>query len=82
MAAPFVPALGDGNRGQHEARAMKTLTRAEEVAPNWFLGYFYGAPGEIRTPGLLIRSQSLYPAELRAHVIAGSWQNLTQTNRV
>src|ERR1700750_1174224 len=26
-----------------------------------------GAPGEIRTPGLLIRSQSLYPAELRAH---------------
>ena len=28
---------------------------------------FNGAPGEIRTPGLLIRSQSLYPAELRAH---------------
>ncbi len=26
-----------------------------------------GAPGEIRTPGLLIRSQTLYPAELRAH---------------
>jgi DNA mismatch endonuclease (patch repair protein) len=25
------------------------------------------APGEIRTPDLLIRSQSLYPAELRAH---------------
>ena len=28
-----------------------------------------GAPGEIRTPDLLIRSQSLYPAELRAHAI-------------
>ncbi len=27
-----------------------------------------GAPGEIRTPGLLIRSQMLYPAELRARV--------------
>src|ERR1700683_608746 len=27
-----------------------------------------GAPGEIRTPDLLIRSQSLYPAELRAHM--------------
>ncbi len=27
----------------------------------------YGAPGEIRTPGLLVRSQTLYPAELRAH---------------
>ena len=26
-----------------------------------------GAPGEIRTPGPLIRSQVLYPAELRAH---------------
>jgi hypothetical protein len=25
-----------------------------------------GAPGEIRTPGLLVRSQTLYPAELRA----------------
>jgi hypothetical protein len=27
-----------------------------------------GAPGEIRTPGLLVRSQALYPAELRAHI--------------
>jgi hypothetical protein len=25
-----------------------------------------GAPGGIRTPGLLVRSQALYPAELRA----------------
>jgi hypothetical protein len=30
----------------------------------------HGAPGEIRTPGLLIRSQSLYPAELRAHTVS------------
>ena len=38
------------------------------MASNFF-GIFglNGAPGEIRTPGLLIRSQSLYPAELRAH---------------
>ena len=28
----------------------------------------YGAPGEIRTPDLLVRSQLLYPAELRARV--------------
>src|SRR5690606_11268834 len=27
---------------------------------------FLGAPERIRTPGLLIRSQTLYPAELRA----------------
>ncbi len=30
---------------------------------------FFGALGGIRTPGILIRSQTLYPAELRAHVI-------------
>ena len=28
---------------------------------------FAGAPGKIRTPNLLIRSQTLYPIELRAH---------------
>ena len=28
---------------------------------------FSGAPGVIRTHGLLVRSQTLYPAELRAH---------------
>ena len=28
---------------------------------------FYGTPGGIRTPDLLIRSQTLYPAELLAH---------------
>ena len=31
----------------------------------WRLG---GAPGGTRTPGLLVRSQSLYPAELRAQL--------------
>ena len=29
----------------------------------------YGAPDRIRTYGLLIRSQTLYPAELRAHAL-------------
>ncbi|GEM_PF-4437003 len=29
---------------------------------------FYGTPGGIRTPDLLIRSQTLYPAELLAHL--------------
>ena len=27
----------------------------------------FGTPGEIRTPDPLVRSQVLYPAELRAH---------------
>ena len=30
---------------------------------------FCGVPGGIRTPDLLVRSQSLYPAELQAHVL-------------
>jgi hypothetical protein len=28
-----------------------------------------GAPGEIRTPDLLVRSQALYPTELRARTV-------------
>ena len=32
------------------------------------LAFFFGALGETRTHDLLIRSQSLYPAELRAHI--------------
>ena len=29
-------------------------------------GFFHGTPGGIRTHDLLVRSQTLYPAELRA----------------
>jgi hypothetical protein len=29
----------------------------------------YGAPGEIRTPDLMLRRHSLYPAELRARTL-------------
>ena len=31
-------------------------------------GCLYGAPGEIRTPDLVVRSHALYPTELRARV--------------
>src|SRR5712692_11103207 len=31
-----------------------------------FIDDFYGAPGGTRTPDLLVRSQTLYPTELRA----------------
>ena len=31
--------------------------------------FLYGAPGEIRTPDPLVRSQVLYPAELRARYL-------------
>ena len=33
-----------------------------------FTKKYIGAPGEIRTPGLLVRSQALYPTELRARI--------------
>ena len=36
--------------------------------PQGALGHGYGAPGEIRTPDRLVRSQVLYPAELRARI--------------
>src|SRR5215472_19148618 len=39
-----------------------------------------GAPGEIRTPDLLVRSQSLYPTELRARARLDS-SNLTDRAR-
>ena len=31
------------------------------------MALFYGAPGGIRTPGLPVRSRTLYPAKLQAH---------------
>ena len=34
---------------------------------------FNGAPGEIRTPDPLVRSQMLYPIELRAQLLLGNW---------
>jgi hypothetical protein len=42
----------------------RSLTRPEQ----WFVMESIGAPGEIRTPGLLVRSQALYPTELRARI--------------
>ena len=43
---------------KEKARSTVPLTRP--------LSFQYGAPGEIRTPDHLVRSQVLYPAELRA----------------
>ena len=36
--------------------------------PSFFLGFFFGAPGGIRTPDLQVRSLPFYPAKLRAHL--------------
>ena len=44
-------------------------THIKKPAQGGFL--MCGAPGEIRTPDHLVRSQVLYPAELRAHCCEG-----------
>ena len=43
----------------------RTFRRQPEKGPHRAL-FRIGAPGEIRTPDPLVRSQVLYPAELRA----------------
>src|SRR6478735_6013062 len=58
-----------GNRTSLKPRRSRwTRTPVDEKRAHLAEGPFlpYGAPGEIRTPGLLVRSQTLYPAELRA----------------
>ena len=44
----------------------KTLQNAQKPLHPMGEAALCGVPGKIRTPGLLIRSQTLYPAELRA----------------
>lgn len=50
------------------AKLMQTEKRPRITVFKVSWGVFGGMPGRIRTPDLLIRSQTLYPAELRAHV--------------
>jgi hypothetical protein len=40
------------------------------------------APREIRTPGLLVRSQTLYPAELWVRNEAGGYDKLLHAKRI
>ena len=54
------PASTTVRNGSVRSRSRRSFIRAD--------GGRNGAPGEIRTPGLLVRSQTLYPAELRAHM--------------
>ena len=48
------------------ARPFESIKTKKYPIPNG-IEYFFGVPGGIRTRDLLIRSQTLYPAELRAH---------------
>ncbi len=51
---------------EHTVRPIDHILNTSENQParKWLKS---GAPGEIRTPDLLLRRQSLYPTELRAH---------------
>ena len=46
-------------------------TKSPEPRFNAIQGYVAGTPVGIRTPNLLIRSQMLYPVELRVQLNAG-----------
>ena len=44
------------------------IKKGQAIKPNPLIfNTLFGAPGAIRTPDPLVRSQVLYPAELRAH---------------
>jgi hypothetical protein len=55
-----------------------SLVFADMPKTAWLLG-ICGAPGGSRTPDLLVRSQTLYPAELRARVLQMALPQLTAT---
>lgn len=44
------------------------MNNTKENPATFVTGFSFGAPEETRTPDLLIRSQTLYPAELPAHM--------------
>ena len=53
-------------RRKSKARARRKSRRFSGLVPSTDEFCGYGAPGGSRTPGLQVRSLSLYPAELRA----------------
>ena len=57
------------NSHSHRARfgsSQSRRTHQKKGAHRLVSPFLFGAPGEIRTPDLLVRSQTLYPTELRA----------------
>ena len=58
-----------GAERQTENGIKKEPARSAQV----LVRFRYGAPGEIRTPGLQVRSLLLYPAELRARQRRGKY---------
>jgi hypothetical protein len=51
--------------GSSQSQPANEMKKAPSMGP-FFISY--GAPGEIRTPDLMVRSHALYPTELRARI--------------
>ena len=52
--------------GQIQSMGQRKKKRANRFRITLLFSYAYGAPGRSRTADRLVRSQVLYPAELRA----------------
>ena len=61
--------LENSIRGLSFSRVAFDLTIQEIKKHHITVMLSFGDPEGIRTPGLLIRSQTLYPAELLSHVL-------------
>ena len=66
LDAPEAAGVADGENSERMTRGL--CSRKAKEYWNQRFQYSFGTPWGIRTPGLLVRSQTLYPAELRAHV--------------
>ena len=60
---------------QNSKKAVRKIATKIRKKPGnlTFLGFLSGTPKGTRTPDLLIRSQSLYPTELSAHLLV-AWR--------
>ena len=58
-----------GHTSGHNAKRAAVAAQAEPRRNELINGGLGGAPGETRTPDLLVRSQPLYPPELRARTL-------------
>jgi hypothetical protein len=60
--------MGGGGPGKLTSTEVQRPLNAEEMVLRKAGEEKNGAPGRSRTSDLLVRSQLLYPAELRAHI--------------
>ena len=79
LPASRISGVGDGAR-THDTRNHNPVLIPTELHPP-FMEPCPGTPGGTRTPGLLLRRQLLYPAELLAHIQEPSENGAGEGNR-